>query len=86
VFEAIGVVLGHFCKHQLVLCLAIGRRQHEQEDAEIFLHIGGRKAAGLVEHERAAGGDDNEMLAIRVRAVLQRPPRLIENLTSWQSA
>ena len=57
---------------QLLLRLAVRRRQHQQQDAQPLPHVPRAEAARLLQHQGAARRRHVELLAVRVVAVLQR--------------
>ena len=61
---------------ELLLGLAVGGREHQQQDAQTVGHVGRTEAAGLLQDHGPGGGCEIELLAVWMVAVLQGRQRL----------
>ena len=68
---------------QLFLGLAVGRRQHQQQDAQMVGHVGRCEAATLLQNHGAPGGGQIELLAVGMVAVLEGREGLAVDLRGW---
>ena len=65
---------------ELLPGLPVGRRQHEQQHAQVLPHVPRAEAAGLLQRQRPAGRRHVELLTVGVVAVLQGLQRLVVDL------
>ena len=56
---------------ELLPGLPVGRRQHEQQHAQVLSDVPGAESAGLLKCQRPAGRRHVELLAIGMVAILQ---------------
>ena len=65
---------------QLLPGLTVGRRQHQQQDAQAVGHVPGAEEAALLQDAGAAGGGQVELLPVGMGAVLERGEGLAVDL------